>query len=75
MVRATAWTSLPRWNFHIGLVGGDIHQRLVSIDEDELLLSGLIDEEYTRHPFYGDRRMVIFLCEAGRCVNRKRCNG
>ena len=27
----------------------------------DLLHSRLIDEEYTRHPFYGTRRMVIFL--------------
>ena len=42
------------------------------VDETDLLLSRLIDEEYTRHPFYGSRKMVIFLDEAGRSVNRKR---
>ena len=42
------------------------------IDEDELLLCRLIDEEYTRHPFYGSRKMVIFLKTAGHLVNRKR---
>jgi len=35
-------------------------------------LSGLIDQEYTRHPFYGSRRMVILLGEMGHNVNRKR---
>ena len=48
------------------------HKKPAPLDQDDLLLSGLIDEEYTRHPFYGSRRMVIFLGEAGRCVNRKR---
>ena len=42
------------------------------VDEGDLLLSGLIDVEYTRHPFYGSRKMVVFLGKAGHCVNRKR---
>jgi putative transposase len=42
------------------------------VDETDLVLSRLIDEEYTRHPFYGSRKMVIFLDEAGHSVNRKR---
>lgn len=32
----------------------------------------LIDQEYTRRPFYGSRRMVDYLREQGYCVNRKR---
>ena len=35
-------------------------QKLGPVDESELLLSRLIDEEYTRRPFYGSRRMVCF---------------
>ena len=42
------------------------------MDEIDLLLSGLIDGEYTRHPFYGSRKMVVFLGKAGHRVNRKR---
>jgi putative transposase len=45
-------------------------QRL--IDAEDLLLCALIDEEYTRHPFYGSRRMVVILARAGHIVNRKR---
>lgn len=41
-------------------------------DEGDLLLCRLIDEEYTRHPFYGSRRMVIYLKTQGYVVNRKR---
>ena len=41
-------------------------------DEINLLYSRLIDEEYTRHPFYGSRKMVIFLKNTGYRVNRKR---
>jgi putative transposase len=42
------------------------------IDNGDLLLQRLIDEEYTRHPFYGSRKMVVFLKAAGHSVNRKR---
>jgi putative transposase len=47
-------------------------QRPKPVDESDLLLSRLIDEEYTRHPFYGSRKMVVFLKVAGHLVNRKR---
>jgi putative transposase len=40
--------------------------------EEELELCRLIDEEYTNRPFYGSRRMVVFLRNAGYVVNRKR---
>ena len=46
---------------------------LVSVpDELELLLLSLIDAEYTRHPFFGSRKMVIYLATMGHRVNRKR---
>lgn len=38
----------------------------------DLLHKRLIDEAYTRHPFYGSRRMVVVLGKAGHVVNRKR---
>lgn len=41
-------------------------------DVDDLLFCRLIDEEYTNRPFYGSRRMVIFLRKQGHQVNRKR---
>lgn len=37
-----------------------------------LLLLAAIDAEYTRHPFFGSRRMVVFLIGLGHCINRKR---
>jgi putative transposase len=40
--------------------------------EEDLLLCRLIDEEYTRRPFYGSRRMVVYLTRQGYAVNRKR---
>ena len=39
---------------------------------EDLLLCHLIDEQYTSRPFYGSRRMVVFLRGAGHVVNRKR---
>jgi putative transposase len=41
-------------------------------DEEELLILALIDAEYTRHPFYGSRKMVVYLRIKGHTVNRKR---
>ncbi len=41
-------------------------------DELELLFLALIDAEYTRHPFYGSRKMVVHLGKMGHLVNRKR---
>ncbi len=35
-------------------------------------LMRLIDEEYTRHPFYGGRKMTSWLRRQGYAVNRKR---
>ena len=36
------------------------------------MLMRLIDEQYTRTPFYGSRRMTAWLRAGGHCVNRKR---
>ncbi len=47
-------------------------QKPQQADERDLLLSRQIDEEYTRHPFYGSRKMAVFLKRAGHTVNRKR---
>ena len=40
--------------------------------EGDEVLKRLIDEEYTRHPFYGSRKMVVYLERCGHRVNRKR---
>ena len=41
-------------------------------DQEDQLLLREIDAEYTRHPFYGSRRMVVYLRGLGHSVNRKR---
>ncbi len=38
----------------------------------DLELMRCVDEEYTRHPFYGSRRMAVYLRQQGYAVNRKR---
>ena len=48
------------------------HRRPKATNTTDLTHRRLIDEEYTRHPFYGTRRMVIHLQRAGHAVNRKR---
>ena len=44
------------------------HQKPKPVDESDLLLSRLIDYEHTRHPFYGSRKMVVFLSTLGYTV-------
>jgi putative transposase len=39
---------------------------------EDWLLCRLIDEEYTNRPFYGSRRMKVYLRTMGHVVNRKR---
>ena len=40
--------------------------------EANLCLMRLIDEQYLETPFYGSRRMTVWLLHAGHIVNRKR---
>jgi len=37
-------------------------------DEQELALLALIDAEYTRHPFYGSRKIVHYLQSLGHTI-------
>ena len=39
------------------------------------MLLGKIDAEYTRHPFYGSRKMKTYLRGLGHQINRKRVVG
>jgi len=47
-------------------------RKVQKVCEVTLLLCRLIDEEYTRRPFYGSRKMVRHLKTTGHVVNRKR---
>ena len=56
-----------------GVSRATIYARRCSRPEDatDQLLCGLIDEIYTRRPFYGSRRMMVELRARGYKVNRK----
>jgi putative transposase len=56
----------------IGLPRSSYYRKLGSESEGNLELMRLIDEEYTRHPFYGTRKMRNYLRRLGHRVNRKR---
>lgn len=45
---------------------------LSGVSQEDLELMRLIDEEYTRHPFYGSRKLRVYLKRQGYMVNRKR---
>jgi len=59
----------------IGLARSNYYRRLQSTavaSEYNLALMRLIDAEYTRHPFYGSRKIKRWLVDQGHNVNRKR---
>jgi putative transposase len=49
-----------------------VKRKQVAFIEADEVLKRLIDEEYTRHSFYGSRKMVVHLFRCGHRVNRKR---
>ena len=55
----------------LGVSRSSIYYKPV-INQYSLTLMRLIDEQYTRTPFYGSRKMTAFLNRDGHCVNRKR---
>lgn len=56
-----------------GIARSTVYSRtVVKVDEYELLLLRLLDEKYTRHPFFGSRKMKVWLGTQGHIVNRKR---
>ncbi|MDF9393603.1 transposase [Methylococcus capsulatus] len=65
LVRQCALAGVARATYHG-------RQETAMESEEDLLLCRLIDEEYTRRPFYGRRRMVVYLGRQGHVVNRKR---
>jgi len=55
-----------------GIARSTVYAGKAEVDEVELMLLRLLDEEYTRHPFYGSRKMTVWLRVQGHAVNRKR---
>ncbi len=57
----------------IGLSRSSFYRQTIGCESEEnLQLMALIDEEYMRHPFYGSRKMCVYLQGLGHHVNRKR---
>jgi len=56
----------------LGVNRSGLYYRPVGESAENLRLMRWIDEQYTRRPFYGSRRMTVWLREQGYAVNRKR---
>ena len=56
----------------LGLARSSLYYASVRNDAEDLALMRLLDEEYTRHPFYGVRRMTLWLQHRGWPVGLKR---
>jgi putative transposase len=56
----------------LGVNRSGLYYEPVGESEENLLLMRLLDEQYTRTPFYGSRKMTEWLATVGHEVNRKR---
>lgn len=56
----------------LGLARSSYYYEPMPESEEDLLLMRLLDEQYTKTPFYGHRKMVVHLGEHGYAVDRKR---
>jgi putative transposase len=56
----------------LGLSRATLYYEPAEETATNLRLMRRIDEEYTAHPFYGSRKMTVWLREHGASVNRKR---
>lgn len=64
--------SLKRQCEVLELARSSWYYRPVPLSPEDVILMNLIDEQYTKLPFYGSRRMVFSLRHLGYAVNRKR---
>jgi putative transposase len=56
----------------LGLNRSSLYYEAATETKENLELMRLLDEQYTRWPFYGSRRLTAWLNRAGYVVNRKR---
>jgi len=59
----------------LGINRSSLYYKPVELDKEELILMNLIDEQYTKTPFYGSRRMTAYLRRQDYQINRKRIQG
>jgi putative transposase len=56
----------------LGLARSSFYYEPASESKENLELMKLIDQQYTARPFYGSRKMTVWLTRQGHAVNRKR---
>lgn len=56
----------------MGLARSSYYYQPTPVSEENLLLMRLLDEQYTRTPFYGIKKMTAWLETQGQTVNHKR---
>jgi putative transposase len=56
----------------LGLPRSSFYYEPAEVSTEDLRLMRLIDRQYTARPFYGSRRMALWLEQQGEVVNRKR---
>ncbi len=72
MERDHAEISVRRQRELLGISRAGVYYRPVGESEENLRLMRLLDEQYTRTPFYGSRKMTEWLRSKGFEINRKR---
>jgi putative transposase len=64
--------SIARQCALVGLPRSSLSYAAEGESAENLQLMRLLDEQYTQTPFYGVRRMTVWLRQQGHAVNRKR---
>jgi putative transposase len=72
MIERPGPLSLRRQCVLLGLNRAALYYRPVTVGAGALELMALLDRQYLRTPFYGSRRMTVWLQTQGHVVNRKR---
>ena len=64
--------SLVKQSALLGLHRSGLYYQPVAVSEEEVMLMNLLDKQYLKTPFYGCRKMQVFLQGQGYQVNHKR---
>ena len=64
--------SMTRQCALLGVSWSGLYYRSRGTSEEDLALMQAMDRQYLETPFYGSRRMKVWLAREGRCVSRKR---
>jgi putative transposase len=64
--------SIVRQCWLLGISRSSLYYQPVSVSPEDLNLMRLLDQQYLATPFYGSRRMMVWLQRQGYAVGRKR---